>query len=50
MNANREIVLNMIDEATESMDPAEAHALLEELHADIQGRMDALADAIPEPE
>jgi hypothetical protein len=50
MNANREIVLQMIDEATEPkrMRPSEALTFLEELHTDIDGRIEGLKEEHPE--
>jgi hypothetical protein len=52
MDANREIVLQLIDEATEPkrMRPAEALTFLEELHTDIDGRIEGLKDEHPELE
>lgn len=50
MNASRQLILDMIDETTEpsKMDPAEALIFLQELHCDIEGRIDGLKDENPE--
>jgi hypothetical protein len=52
MNSDRELILSMIDEATEPgrMDPAAAVTFLEELHVDIECRIDALREENPELE
>jgi malate synthase len=50
MDASRELILRLIDETTEpdKMDPSQAVAFLQELHADIEGRIEGLRDENPE--